>query len=87
MCVYLSSTDELFHVDSVSNSYNVSAGTTDRITTLQVSRGIVLRHAEKYFELVNYTEPSESQVTDRKLGYTVNPTYFDFLLKKKQFEE
>jgi outer membrane protein OmpA-like peptidoglycan-associated protein len=33
-------TGEIFYVDGVSNSYMVNEGTTERITTLQVSRGM-----------------------------------------------
>lgn len=52
--IYISKTDEIFYVDSVSNSASISAeGRVTRITTLMVSRGMVLTHLHRYFSLIN----------------------------------
>lgn len=63
MCVYLESTDELFYVDSVSNSFQVSDTGTDRITTIQVSRGIVLSQVDRYFGVIDFAEDITSVAT------------------------
>lgn len=68
MNVYLKSTDELFYVEGVSNRYQVNEGGTDRVTVLQVSRGIVLRHADKYFQLIDYGDQVPQSSFDNLMG-------------------
>lgn len=87
MNVYVESTDELFYIDSVSNTYTVSDKGVDRITTLAVSRGIIFKHIDKYFDLIRYAEPTVDSAKERRLNYKVNTDIFDFLIKKKQYNE
>jgi len=54
--VRLKSTNEIFYVDGVSNSYSVSESEIDRETVLQVSRGMI----EKYIKGVNYVHSDGS---------------------------
>lgn len=73
-------TSEIFHIDSVSHSFQISDSTIERTTTIQVSRGMV--------ELFIYG------VTGRDLGMNNSQTllsYFniintDFKIETKQFD-
>ena len=47
MWIYYSKTNEIFYVDAVQNSISIDDKQTDRLTTLQVSRGMVLGFTEK----------------------------------------
>jgi len=70
MNVYLKSSDELFYVESVSHTYNTTKSSVDGVTTLQVSRGIVRTHENRYFNLVDtstafITETQEAQKIEK----------------------
>jgi hypothetical protein len=63
MRIHYLPTDEYYYVDAVSNNFRVTEGVPERITTLQVSRGMVAYNAEleiedettpSYFNLINY---------------------------------
>jgi outer membrane protein OmpA-like peptidoglycan-associated protein len=66
-------TGELFHIDSVSNSYNVG-DKVERTTTLEVSRGMVEAKLEWYFKIINFDEKIEEIVVPpaRDENYNVN---------------
>ncbi len=54
--VYLQSTDEVFYVDSVSNSYSVTANGCERTTTLQVIKGMRENPPLKHYDYYNIKE-------------------------------
>lgn len=73
--VRLKSTNEIFYVDGVSQTYTI-AGNVDRVTTLQVSRGMVEQYIEgrnvdgieekvSYFNIIN-TELEENFSTNQE---------------------
>lgn len=85
MNVYLNSTDEIFRVGGVTQSYAISDQQVERITQVQVINGMVLSHIDKYFNVIDLPLPTGNNVDYRKLKWKVNPEIFDFLLRKKQF--
>lgn len=72
-------TGEVFHVDAVSNIANLT-DTTERLTTLTVSHGIVEKHFGKYFNIVNLKRNGRTSET-----WSVNQDIFKFFLQRKQF--
>jgi len=92
MVVYKKSTDEVFYVDSVSHSYSINNGVTDRTTTINVSRGMVKEYFPLYFKIVN--TPVEDiqqgsyidQVRNLYKEWQTNKFVFNFFLTKQQFE-
>ena len=49
-------TGEIYYVEGVTNNFNISTGSIDRTTTLQVSRGMVEKYTKgdvSYFNIVN----------------------------------
>jgi hypothetical protein len=80
MCIRLFSTGEIYHVDSVTNVRDFTKGTT-ALTTLTLSRGIVEKHFDKYFSIVNLQRNS----TNKDTVWTVNKDIFDFFINRKQF--
>lgn len=51
--VYRQATDEFFYVDAVHNSFSSTDRGVVRSTTLTVNRGMVKKHFNRYFEIVN----------------------------------
>jgi hypothetical protein len=71
-------TGEVYYVDSVSNTASFS-NTSDRSTTLQVSRGMVEKDIEKYFNITN------REKIGGKINWNVNRDIFKYLMQKRQF--
>ncbi len=74
--IKLKSTDEIFYVDAVSNSYSIG-DKVDRTSTFQVSRGMVEKYIKgvtekgfnySYFNIIN-TEIDQSVFTNSDFGY------------------
>jgi len=97
LIIYHELTDEYFYVDSVQQSF--SAGmTNDRTTTLTVSRGMIKKYIDSYFNIIKTTlsekdfkvssngssEVGSPTWMQKVLGnWKVNKEIFDFFLKKK----
>jgi hypothetical protein len=92
-------TGEMFYIDAVSHSKTLSE-TTQSYTTLHVSRGMVEKHIDKYFQIINLLKNSKSNFSPSKQNistsdiskwdkdtWTVNKEIFDFFIKKKQYYE
>lgn len=79
MCIRFFSTGEIFHVDGVNNSRNFE-GVIQSSTTLQVSRGIVEKHFDKYFSIVNLKKNGVNKNT-----WSVNRDIFNFFVSRQQF--
>lgn len=75
-------TGELFYVQSVSNSASFEENSNDRITTLSVTRGIVEKHKNLYFNIINTDKGNSNRNLD---NFHVNREIFNFLKKKRQF--
>lgn len=67
-------TGEVFYVESVGNSYTISGSGINRITTLEVSRGMVEKYFEKYFNIINVDY-------EKKLTFTEGFGYMDWVTK------
>jgi hypothetical protein len=80
MCVRFFPTGEVFYVESVNNTRSFDGNTVGATTTLQLSRGIVEKHFDKYFNLVNLKKNGVNKDT-----WTVNRDIFNFLLYQQQF--
>lgn len=97
--VRLKSTDEIFYVDAVSNNYAISSSSIDRVTTLQVSKGMVEKYIKgvkikginhSYFNLVNTKIDDERVLDDYNkvlANWNVNKDVFNFFIKQKQFAD
>lgn len=85
MNIYLNSTDEIFRVQGVTQSYSISDQNIERITNLTIGNGMVLAHIDKYFDVIELPDPTGNDLGARKLKWKVNKEIFDFLLRKKQF--
>ena len=72
-------TGEVFYVDSVSNYASFSGEQTERYTTLSVSRGIVEKYIDVYFNLV------KMDTLNNKDSYQEKTENIKFLLSRKQF--
>lgn len=90
-------TDELFYVDSVSQSLSVDEGSISRTTIINVSRGLKRTYIDypvyNYFNIVDL--PSLKKMMDEfvknpsldvKATLKVNKDVFDFFVKRSQFE-
>lgn len=73
-------TGEVFYVDDVSNYASFSETSNERATTIQVSRGMVEKDLERYFELVK-TNIGQ----DGKKQWSTNIENFKFLIERRQF--
>lgn len=90
-------TNELFYVDSVSQSYSIDEGSITRNTTIQVSRGMVRSYIDhptySYFNLIDLQalrkmldDFAKKPRLNIKTTLQVNKDVFDFFMSKKQFE-
>ena len=93
--------DEVFYVENVSQSFNMTNNSVQRTTTLQVSHGMVKRYIKdsdkskgdiSYFDLIDFTgyEENRSQIglgnwRDTISKWKVNREVFKFFLKRQQF--
>ena len=98
--IYFSPTQEYFYVDSVQNSFEVSSGGTHRITTLQVSRGMVYSYIEgvhdnkinktySYFNIIDFGGFDPNKVTKKNWlevvsKFKVDRDNFGFFMAKNQ---
>lgn len=80
MCIRFFPTGEVYHVDAVNNTRSFNSSVTQATTTLQLSHGIVEKHFDKYFSIVNLKKNGTSKDT-----WTVNRDLFNFFLYKQQF--
>ena len=78
-----------------SNSFNINGNSISRTTTLRVSRGMVKKYIDKYFEIFDLetfkNSLKEYLVSAQKQGISrdiyVNKENLDFFLNKQQFDE
>ena len=97
--IRLVQTGEIYHIDSLSNSY-VKSGGVDRTTTLNVDHGLVEKYMKpssledfSYFNIVdtyfdeNIKQNSEDGTiaTDVIKSWKVRPEIFNFFIQRKQF--
>lgn len=82
MNIRYTSTGEIFHVTSVSNSFTIGVNTIDRVTYLTVERGMVEKNYDKYFEIIDQKENTNG----RSKIFAVNKEVFNYFLKGRQFE-
>lgn len=82
-------TGELFLVTSVKNNYSLNRSTTDRVTVVEVERGMVEKYVKdkdfNYFNLIEFTD-NKRDGSAETYNFKVNPEVFDFFLKRKQFQ-
>lgn len=72
-------TGELFHVEAVGQTTGFTNEGVERLTVLEVSHGIVERHYDEYFKLVNlFRTHGENEAT-----WTVNKPVFDKLMQRR----
>jgi hypothetical protein len=79
-------TGEVFYVDSVSQSFTVSEGGPERLTTLQVSRGMVEEYcltdindstSKNYFNLINFGDYADvNKDVEIKTNLNITYTYY-----------
>ena len=94
--VYFKQTNEIFYVEAVSHSAKISGGNCERSTILQLSRGMIYTHLDKYFMLVNdninddtlnrlndlsYEEKIKTIYSNWQLNFDI----FKFFIEKQQF--
>jgi len=85
-------TQEIFYIESVAQTVQLS-DSIERATTLQVSRGMVEKHVEKYFKIIDMPLDAldKDDVSDGTVSVTqnwkVNDEIFDFFIQKRQFYE
>lgn len=96
--IHLIGTDEIFYVDSVSNSYSVSASGVERTTTLQVNRGMRANATldggdNPYFSLIDWGYPDVESMIEKVDAnnmnkivskWKVNQNAFLYLLSRRQ---
>jgi hypothetical protein len=75
-------TGEVFHVDSVSN-YQTFENQINSGTAINVSRGMIEKHLDVYFNIINLMRNNKSKTDWSKDTWTVNRNNFDFLMKNK----
>lgn len=73
-------TGEVFYVDNVSNYASFSESSNERATTVQISRGMVEKDLEKYFNLTKTTKGE-----DGKKKWDTNIENFKYLIERRQF--
>lgn len=94
MWVKHNGTGELFYIDSISHSMSIS-DSTEWITTLNVSRGMVIKDLFKYFNIINLPIPADGYqaTTDNDLiqflervmlSWKVNLVNFNYFIKRLQ---
>lgn len=92
--IYYSKTDEIFYIDSVTNNVSITNNSISRGTILQVSRGMVWKHFDKYFEIFDLKEfrnqLEKYLLTSDKSGFSrsilVNKKIFEFFISRQQFD-
>ena len=93
--VRVKSTEEIFYVDSVANSYRISGEVIDRTTTLEVSRGMIEKYILGEANISdNYRNTSEysrswkegQQGESSRESFSETPSYFN-IIDLKYIEE
>ena len=94
-------TNEIFYVDAVGQSTSISDKSSERITTLTVSRGMVEPFIKgknilingqlkkvSYFNIINTDLPKNATINDIKFlnSWKVDRDIFSFFLQRKQWE-
>ena len=92
--VRVSQTNEIYYVDSVSNSLDTSLSGVNRTTTIQISRGMFDVGSEKYFNLIDWggyksvdemvDNVTANNITEIISKWKVNQDVFVYLLSHKQ---
>lgn len=79
-------TGEIFYVDGV-NNVSMFDSAVQRTTTLTVSRGMVEKHYDKYFQLVRLLRNDPVMINEKlkQDTWTVNNDVFQFFLQRKQW--
>jgi len=76
--IFYHPTGEFFYVDAVSHSYNISDGGVDGTTTLKVSRGVVARYMQDYFNIISFDNPPPiKQEYEEQIFDDIAVFYFD----------
>jgi len=82
-------TGEVYHVDNVTQTFSVSEVSTERITSINVSRGMVEEYMENdkfnYFNIIDLDKDDKG--VSQSGNFKVNPDVFRFFLKRKQFRK
>jgi len=88
MNCYFEATDEMFYITGVSNQYNISNSETSRVTVLNVERGMIIKHYDKYFNIVDFSgNPANNPITKKQQKeWKINTPIWEFFLQKKQFD-
>lgn len=68
MVIYVQPIDMYFYVEGVGDTTKVQENQTDRLTTVQVSRGIRGAHYDKYFQLIDFGN-QDNEVSFDDLSY------------------
>lgn len=89
-------TGEVFYVDNVSNTFQISGRGIDRVTILGVSRGMIEEYKEMYFKIIE--TPVSDVLKKEQEGdsyidwireiykdWEVNTRVFDFFMRRQQF--
>lgn len=93
--VRLKTTKELFYVDLVSNSANISMSSTDRSTSINVNRGMVEKYIQddwfNYFNIIDtfinpaiFENNAAGEVSNLLQNWKVNKEVFNFFQKRQQ---
>lgn len=92
-------TGEVFHVDAVSQTFNVTGGSVSRNTMLQLSHGIFPEYIDgvksddgtirSYFNIIDFGDWDENKITFDNYKtmlskWSVNPNVFRFFLRRIQ---
>lgn len=95
--VHLASTDEVFHVDAVSHSFNISNNNVSRSTVLTVSRGMFLKYINgvqeggknySYFDIIDFgfdkiENVNQNNFKEMLSKWHVDWNVFGFFLQKQ----
>ncbi len=81
-------TGEIYHVDSVTQTYSVNEATNDRLTSINVSRGMVeeFMAADRdinYFNIIDLDKDEKG--VSKTSDFKVNKEAFNFFMRREQF--
>lgn len=92
--IFYEKTGEYFYVDNVTHGYKVEGENIDRATTLQLSRGMVADHLDRYFNIIDTSiDEDEFRNAENSVDWSlkvqqnwkVNREVFNFFLRREQF--
>lgn len=99
MFIYYTPTDEIFYVDSVTQSQILNNNVNERTTTLQVSRGMIKDYIKgkfikfpsgekkvSYFDIINTDIDSNASINNTEFlkNWKVDRDVFDFFVQRRQ---